>query len=197
MDEDLTLPDAATGSATGLSAEDKATLLRIARLALHDYFTVGKLPQYSAESPALLEPRATFVTLWRRESNQLRGCRGECQAQRPLVQSVAHMAVAAAVDDSRFAPVTVEELAELRIEINALTALTAIRPEDVTVGRHGLMVAQGYQMGLLLPEVPVRQGWDRTDFLRGVCKKAGLAKDAWQTEGTQLFGFESEAWSEE
>ena len=197
MDEDLTVPDASLGSVTKLTAEERTTLLRIARLALHDYFTVGKLPQYSAESQALLEPRATFVTLWQRESSQLRGCRGECQAQRPLIQSVARMAVAAAVDDSRFAPVMIEELPDLRIEINALTALSAIRPEDVIVGKHGLMVAQGYQMGLLLPEVPVRQAWDRTGFLRGVCKKAGLAKDAWQAEGVQLFGFESEAWSEE
>jgi len=196
MNEDRTAPHDPAESALGLSAEDKETLLRIARLALHDYFTVGKLPQYSADSESLLEPRAAFVTLWRRDSGELRGCRGECQAQRPLIQSVAQMAVAAAVDDSRFESVKLEEVPDLLIEINALTPLVSIKPEDVIVGRHGLMVVQGYMMGLLLPEVPVRQKWDRTDFLRGVCRKAGLPAEAWKAEGTQLYGFESEAWSE-
>jgi len=196
MNEDRTTPKSSSESAVGLSAEDKETLLRIARLALHDYFTVGKLPQYSADSVALLENRAAFVTLWRRDSGELRGCRGECQAQRPLIQSVAHMAVAAAVDDSRFESVTIEEVPDLLIEVNALTPMAPIKAEDVIVGRHGLMVVQGYLMGLLLPEVPVRQGWDRTGFLRGVCRKAGIPADAWRAEGTQLFGFESEAWSE-
>lgn len=197
MEKDRTASDVPSESTATLSNGDRETLLRIARLALHDYFTVGKLPQYDAESAALLEPRAAFVTLWRRDSGQLRGCRGECQPQRPLIQSVAHMAVAAAVDDSRFEPVTIDELADLRIEINALTAMKAIRPEDVVVGRHGLMIVQGFQMGLLLPEVPVRQGWDRLAFLKGVCRKAGLPGGAWKVEGVQLFGFEAEVWSEE
>ena len=196
MNEDRTTPHDSSRSVVGLSVEDKDMLLRIARLALHDYFTVGKLPQYSADSAPLLEPRAAFITLWRRGSGELRGCRGECQAQRPLIQSVAQMAVAAAVDDSRFEPVKIEEVPDLLIEINALTPMVPIRAEDVVVGRHGLMVVQGYLVGLLLPEVPVRQGWDRGNFLRGVCRKAGLPADAWQAEGTQLFGFESEAWSE-
>lgn len=197
MDERRAVPDTDSESKTELSTEDRATLLRIARLAIHDYFTVGKLPRYDAESPALLEPRATFVTLWRRDSGQLRGCRGECQAERPLILSVAHMAVAAAVDDSRFDPVTIDELEGLLIEINALTAMRTIRAEDVVVGQHGLMIVQGSQMGLLLPEVPVRQEWDRTDFLKGVCRKAGLPQDAWKAESAQLFGFESEAWAED
>jgi AmmeMemoRadiSam system protein A len=196
MTEDRTTAHGSSESTSGLSVEDKTTLLRIARLALHDYFTVGKLPQYSADSAALLEPRAAFVTLWRRDSGELRGCRGECQAQRPLIQSVAHMAVAAAVDDSRFESVKLEEVPDLLIEVNALTPMSSIKPGDVIVGRHGLMVVQGYLVGLLLPEVPVRQGWERTDFLRGVCRKAGLPADAWKAESTQLFGFESEAWSE-
>jgi len=197
MEVDRTASDAPSESTATLSTGDRATLLRIARLALHDYFTVGKLPQYDAESTTLLEPRAAFVTLWRRDSGQLRGCRGECQPQRPLIQSVAHMAVAAAIDDSRFEPVTIDEVADLRIEINALTEMREIRPEDVVVGQHGLMIVQGFQMGLLLPDVPVRQGWDRTAFLKGVCRKAGISGGAWKGEGTQLFGFEAEAWSEE
>lgn len=196
MSEDLDTTHDSSESTTGLSAEDRKELLRIARLALHDYFTLGKLPQYSADSEPLLKPRAAFVTLWRGDSGELRGCRGECQAQRPLVQAVAHMAVAAAVDDSRFESVKIEELPDLVIEINALTPMTPITPEDVIVGRHGLMVVQGYLMGLLLPEVPVRQGWDRTEFLRGVCRKAGLPPEAWKAEGTHLFGFESQSWSE-
>ncbi|NIR32448.1 MAG: AMMECR1 domain-containing protein, partial [Gammaproteobacteria bacterium] len=46
-------------------------------------------------------------------------------------------------------------------------------------------------------EVPVRYGWDREEYLRWVCRKAGLPLDTWKGEGVQLFGFESEAWAEE
>lgn len=190
-------PGAPSNSALGLSAEEKRTLLRLARQTLHDYLSRGKIAESDSDEPALLQPCATFVTLWRRGSGELRGCRGECQARRSLLESVTNMAVAAAVDDSRFASVTIEEVPDLRIEINALTPMEPIEPEDVVVGRHGLLVVSEHAMGLLLPEVAVRYKWGRGDFLKAVCRKAGLPDDAWKREGVQLFGFESEAWEEE
>jgi AmmeMemoRadiSam system protein A len=172
-------------------------LLRLARKSLYDYLREGKLPQCQTDSAALLEPRATFVSLWDRRSGELRGCRGEVPARRPLVQSVANMVLASATDDPRCPPVTLDEVPELRIEISMLTPLEPIRPEEIVVGRHGLMITQGESSGLLLPQVPVRYGWDPKEFLRGLCRKAGLADDAWKADDTQLRGFETEAWGEE
>lgn len=184
-------------AAGGLSAEDKRTLLRLAREALEGCLAGGSLRVPRVESPALLEPRAAFVTLRRRDNGDLRGCRGEYVARRPLVESVVEGAIAAGCDDPRFPPVTAKELPGLQIEINALTPVHRIRPDQVEVGRHGLLIVLGRFKGLLLPEVPVRYGWDRERYLRGLCFKAGLPEDSWKAESAELYAFEAESWGED
>ncbi len=112
------------------------------------------------------------------------------------MDAVTQMVVASATDDPRFLPVTADELADLRIEISALTPLEPIRSEDVIVGQHGLVLVKSGATGLLLPQVPVNQGWDRQAFLNGLCQKAGLAPTAWHDGDAVLFAFEAEVWSE-
>jgi AmmeMemoRadiSam system protein A len=189
-------PQGGSGLTALLSASDKEDLLRLARQSLSEHLTGRKLSRPGSVSSALRQVRAAFVTLRRRETAELRGCRGECYARRPLAESVAQMAIAAA-SDPRFAPVTVEELPDLRVEISALTPMEPIRADDVVVGRHGLMIAVGDRMGLLLPQVPVAQGWDKEAYLNGLCRKAGLPGGAWNAEGVQLFSFEAEVWGED
>ena len=53
-------------------------------------------------------PVALLVTL--RKEGHLRGCIGHIWGSKPLNQAVQQMAVAAATQDSRFSPVTAEEL---------------------------------------------------------------------------------------
>jgi AmmeMemoRadiSam system protein A len=182
---------------TSLSEEEKRVLLQVARQTLETYLASGEQAHFHSEKPALNQMRAVFVTLWRRDTGELRGCRGESIARRPLVDAVSAMAIAAAADDPRFFPVTPEELPKLRIEINALTPLTPVRPSEVEVGRHGLLIVRGGAAGLLLPEVPVRFRWNRQQFLEGVCQKAGLQRDAWRRDDVELYGFESDEWGEE
>jgi AmmeMemoRadiSam system protein A len=110
---------------------------------------------------------------------------------------VANIVLASATDDPRCRPARLEEVPDLRIEISVLTPLEPIRPDEVIVGRHGLMIRRGQQSGLLLPQVAARYGWDREEFLRSVCEKAGLSQDAWQGGDVELFGFETEAWGED
>jgi len=109
---------------------------------------------------------------------------------------VQECAVAAGSEDSRFPPVSPKELPSLRVEISVLTPLVPIRPEEVEVGRHGLMVAQGRMRGLLLPQVPVEWGWDRETFLDQVCVKAGLPPSAWR-HGATLLAFSAEVFGED
>jgi AmmeMemoRadiSam system protein A len=180
-----------------LSPHDRETLLRLARQTLTDYLGKGELSPLPTDSPALLESRATFVTLRVRTSGDLRGCRGETRARRPLAESVRLMAIASAVDDPRFPPVTLAEVPDLRLEINVLTPLAPIRVEEIEVGRHGLMIEYASRAGLLLPDVPTSFGWDRDTFLRMLCRKAGLPDDAWRDRSARLLGFECEAWGEE
>ncbi len=179
-----------------LADEHRQTLLRLARLVLGEFLERGTVPECRTDVTALLEPRATFVTLTRRASGELRGCRGECPARRPLVESVARMVVASATDDPRFQPLTAGELPDTRIEISALTPLEPIQPENIVVGRHGLVISSAGSSGLLLPQVPVSQGWDRLAFLDGLCEKAGLPSCDWQRDDISLYGFEAEVWRE-
>jgi len=180
-----------------LSLVDRYTLLNIARQTLKQYLSKDILPDLHTESAELLEPRASFVTLRVRETGELRGCRGETHARRPLIESVAYMAVASATDDPRFPSVQAEEVPHLHIEINALTPLASIQPQEIEIGRHGLMIVKGAYAGLLLPEVATRYQWDAETFLRAICRKAGLPENAWKASETRLFGFEAEAWGEE
>jgi AmmeMemoRadiSam system protein A len=189
-------PRGGAGPRAVLSDSDREDLLRLARQSLSEHLTGGKLSSSRSDSAALQEVRAAFVTLRLRETGELRGCRGECYARRPLAESVAQMAIAAA-SDPRFLPVTAEELPDLRVEISALTPMKPIQAGDVVVGRHGLMIVVGERMGLLLPQVPVAQGWDREAYLNGLCRKAGLPGGAWKAEGVQLFSFEAEVWGED
>lgn len=189
--------DTAVQTSPSLSADDKRFLLALSRDTLNAYLAGHRLPSYHVTAPALQVPRATFVTLRRRENGELRGCRGERAARRPLVESVVNMTIASAVDDPRFEPVRLGEVPGLHIEISALTPAHPIRPEEVVVGRHGLMVTAGYAAGLLLPQVPGQFHWDREAFLRAVCEKAGLPEDAWKWRGVRLEGFEAEVWEEE
>ncbi len=194
-DQDLTAADA--DDTFRVNLEDRVLLLRLARQALNDYLDCGALLAWAGDAPALLAPRAAFVTLRRRRDGKLRGCRGECSAQRPLVESVIGMAIAAATDDSRFDPVTLQELPELEISISALAPVRPIRIDEIVVGRHGLWIVHGLHSGLLLPEVPLHFGWDRDGFLRGLCMKAGLPEDVWEQGDYELYGFETECWGEE
>ena len=123
------------------------------------------------------ENRGAFTTLHLR--GHLRGCIGYVFATQSLYRTVAETARAAAFDDPRFHPVTAEEAPELKIEISVLSPLRPIKPEEVVVGKHGLVVTQGNRRGLLLPQVPVEWNWDRETFLSQTCLKAGLAPDAW------------------
>ena len=93
---------------------------------------------------------------------------------------------------------THDELADMHIEISVLTPMRLARsPEEVIVGKHGVMIRKGGHGGLFLPQVPVEQGWDRDEYLSTLCwMKAGLPADAWRKPGTQLYIFEAEIFEE-
>jgi len=175
----------------------RAELLGLARGSVARALDGRPPPEIGSGLQLLLEPRAAFVTVRRARSGRLRGCRGECPARRSLPECVRHVSVAAALDDPRFPPVTRDELPALRFEISALTTPRPIRPEEVVVGTHGLLLHAETALGLLLPQVPVEQGWDREAFLEGLCHKAGLPPGSWRSGEVSLSAFEAEVWAEE
>ena len=168
----------------------RALLLAAARSAIRSRVCDGQTAPLPYGTPRLREPQGAFVTL--RQDGHLRGCIGNVQAESPLIRTVADCAAAAATEDSRFAPLQPEEIESTVIEISILGPLVDVRdPDDIVVGRHGLMVSRGPCRGLLLPQVALEQAWDRPRFLQETCLKAGLEPDAW-TRGTRIQAFEAE-----
>ena len=178
-----------------LRSEEKRALLDLARKTLESYFTDKTTPQCRLFDGALAEKKGAFVSLHNGED--LRGCIGQLSPDDELHDVVQHCVISAALEDTRFMPVTKAELAELNIEISVLTPFRRIqRIEDIEVGKHGLYIAQGYFRGLLLPQVAVQYGWDRIMFLRQTCRKSGLPESAWQDPRTAVHTFEAEVFSE-
>ncbi|HKS94525.1 MAG TPA: AmmeMemoRadiSam system protein A [Terriglobia bacterium] len=161
-----------------LSDSDLHALLHLARQSLEECVRRHRLPEIESPPEALQERRGAFVTL--RKVQRLRGCIGMVEACQPLYQTVVECAASAALHDPRFEPVAPQELSDLHIEISVLSALVDISPDQVEVGRHGLLVSQGSMRGVLLPQVPLEWDWDREQFLEETCQKAGLPKNAWR-----------------
>ena len=176
------------------SEEDRLALLRWARQAVIEAVSRAQLTGEIPQQGIFLERRGVFVTLHVR--GRLRGCIGVVETQETLGESVMRCAAGAALHDPRFSPLKTEEFEELRIEISLMSAPVPIRPEEIQVGRHGLIVASGVKRGLLLPQVATEHRLDRQQFLEETCRKAGLHPGAWSEEGAQILGFTCEVFSE-
>ena len=141
----------------------------------------------------LAELRGAFTTLYL--GGELRGCVGYVLPACSVYRAVAETACAAAFDDNRFPPVTDQEASELQIELSILSPPKPVRPEEIEVGCHGLLISWRGRRGLLLPQVPVEHQWDRVTFLEQTCRKAGLPMDAWQ-KGASVEAFTAEVFGE-
>jgi AmmeMemoRadiSam system protein A len=170
------------------SQEERELLLRLAHRSI-ELALQGLSVDITSPTAHLAEPRGAFTTL--HLQGHLRGCIGYVLPVQSLYATVAEAARAAALDDPRFPPVTPAEAPRLKIEISVLSRLQPIRPEEIVIGQHGLVVTQGNRRGLLLPQVPIECDWDRETFLAQACRKAGLPTDAWQ-HGAQLQAFTAE-----
>ncbi|HVP53816.1 MAG TPA: AmmeMemoRadiSam system protein A [Candidatus Eisenbacteria bacterium] len=175
------------------SADERELLLRLAHHAISSALEGLKL-DLTPPTPHLAELRGAFTTL--HLHGKLCGCIGYVIPTHSLYRTVAETAQAAAFDDPRFDPVTPDEAPHLSVEISVLSRLQPIRPEEVVVGVHGLVVSHGIRRGLLLPQVPVEWQWNRETFLAQTCLKARLPPDAWR-QGADLQAFTAEVFGDE
>ena len=180
-----------------LNDTQRQRLLRIARESI-EVVHAGRAPGWDAGEfdDDLRRPAGAFVTL-RTKSGDLRGCIGSIHAVHPLYQAVTSSAISAAFRDPRFTPVQPAELTHLEIEISVMGPIEIVAdPEEILVGRDGLIVSRGRQAGLLLPQVAIEYGWERETFLSQTCVKAGLPPAAWQMQGTRIERFAAEVFGE-
>ena len=192
MDHNVVLKE---GRAVQMKVESQGLLLQIAREALACHFEGRILSKFQGSEPELSQKSGAFVTL--HKGGQLRGCVGHIVSDKPLYETVAEAAIAAATRDPRFHRVNLSEMLELKIEISVLTPLQPLeRIEDLEIGVHGLYIKHGEHSGLLLPQVAMTHNWNRTEFLQQTCKKAQLSKDAWQAPETEIYLFSSQVFGE-
>jgi AmmeMemoRadiSam system protein A len=172
--------------------EERAILLKLAHESILSALEHREIP-LTPPSPHLAEPRGAFTTIY--FQGLLRGCVGYVFPVASLYRTVAETARAAAFEDTRFSPVTLEEARGLEVSLSILSQLKIVRPEEVEIGLHGLVITHGGRRGLLLPQVPVEHQWDRVTFIEQTCRKAGLPLDAWQ-KGATLEAFTAEVFGD-
>jgi AmmeMemoRadiSam system protein B/AmmeMemoRadiSam system protein A len=179
----------AVESKFSLNGHEKDELLALARKSVeHAVEREEAYEPTAATSDALNQERGAFVTL--RKSGELRGCIGYTSAIQPLYRTVRDTATLAALRDSRFPPVSASELPQLEYEISVLSPLRRVLDvQQIKIGQHGLLMKNGAQEGLLLPQVPVEEKWDRQKFLEETCIKAGMNIGCWKDENTDIFMF--------
>ncbi len=179
-----------------LTMQEKNELLRISRTTIENHVAGKKIPAFIPLTEKLNEEYGVFVTL--KKKGELRGCIGYIQGIEPLYKAVSDMAVAASTEDPRFTPVTTSELKNITIEITVMTPLRKISDiNEIKVGKHGLVIKNGYNQGLLLPQVATEEGWNRQTFLEKTCWKAGLPDDAWKEKNTEIYIFSGTVFGEQ
>ena len=179
-----------------MKVESQGLLLQIAREAITCHLE-GRMPsKFQGSEGELLQKLGAFITLYK--AGQLRGCVGHIVSDKPLYETVAEAAIAAATRDPRFHRVNRSEISELEIEISVLTPLQPLeRIEDLEIGVHGLYIKHGEHSGLLLPQVATAHNWNCTEFLQQTCRKAQLSENAWQAPETEIYLFGSQVFGEE
>ena len=177
-----------------LTDDERRILLHWARRSLEASVRGEKKPQPTAVPGTLDAPAGAFVSLHKK--GLLRGCIGYIHATHSLCRTVMDAAADAAARDPRFPTVQPDELSDVELEISVLSLFRAVRPEEIQVGTHGLMISQDRHHGLLLPQVALEHQWDRERFLEETCRKAGLASDAWR-RGATIEAFTADVFREE
>ena len=176
------------------SVEEKRELLRLARTTIENYLKFKTKDYPKTDNEKFKQNRGVFVTL--HNHGQLRGCIGYPLPIKPLYEAVVDNAISASTEDYRFSPVTIDELNDIDIEISILTVPKEINDyKEIIVGKHGILVSKGYARGLLLPQVPVEQGWNLEEYISYGCMKAGLPSDEWK-RGVKIEVFEGIVFSE-
>lgn len=185
-----------------LSKEEGKQAVQLARDTVET--TVKQTISTEHQLPSVFNKKhGAFVTLHTSSNHLLRGCIGIPESIMPLDKAIKEAATSV-THDPRFPPLTQDELSSIIVEVTILSPpehLHVTQPQEymkhIAIGRDGLIIEQGFRKGLLLPQVPVEQEWDKETFLSQTCLKAGLPPDAWFDKETKVFTFTGQIFSEE
>lgn len=182
-----------------LTGEEKKALLKIARSTLNTYIREGKYAEINPEelTSTMKQLLGAFVSL--HKNDELRGCIGRFNPDKPLYTVVREMTVSAATQDYRFSKVKPEELKSIEIEISVLSPMKKITNiQEIILGKHGIYIRKNGRSGTFLPQVAVQTGWTVEEFL-GNCaeSKAGIGWNGWKDKDAEIFIYEAVIFAEE
>jgi len=190
-----------------LTQEEGESLVKLARKTVKEYLKTGKIINVPEDlSPKLLQRCGVFVTINKLTAGkrELRGCIGYPYPTTMLAQAIIECTISSATRDPRFYPISQDELDQVVFEVSVLTPPEQVNvenpkqfPSKIKVGEDGLILERGFCKGLLLPQVPVEQGWDEEEFLSQCCIKAGLPPDNWLIKTTKVHKFQAIVFEEE
>lgn len=184
-----------------LNLDEGTKAVKLARDSIENFVKSNK-QSISNMKGIFLEKRGVFTTLHTYPDLDLRGCIGFPLPILPLNEAIIESAKSA-TNDPRFPKLEENEIDKIIIEVTILTQPELIKedipknlPSRIEIGRDGLIVEQGFNKGLLLPQVPVEQQWDKEEFLSHTCLKAGLLPDAWFDKNTKIYKFTGQIFTE-
>ena len=119
-----------------------------------------------------------FVTWTTGKEKELRGCVGTFEKDN-LEKNLIRYTFISAFKDSRFNPISKDEVKNLNCEVSLLVQFEKAKsPIDWVVGTHGIDIDFKDQKGnsysaTFLPEVAEEEGWDQKTTLQFLIRKAG------------------------
>jgi hypothetical protein len=167
--------------------------ITLAYQAIETYLTTGRIILPPEPLPAeMAEPAAVFVSLHTGDG-QLRGCRGTIAPTQPnLAEAIIHTAIASAIDDPRFPPMTTAELPGLDVKVDVLSPMEPVTDMSKLDEKiYGVFIQSGYRRALLLPDIALVDSVPHQ--LELVRRKAGLGPD----EPAELYCFTVARYQEE
>jgi hypothetical protein len=120
--------------------------------------------------------RGCFVSLHKKDGS-LRGCIGTIEPfERNLAEEIYRNAISAAFHDTRFNPVSSDEMEDIEISVDVLTVPELIEDlDDLDPQIYGVIVTDNtFHRAVLLPSIPTIDTVDQQ--LEIVKRKAGLSK---------------------
>jgi AmmeMemoRadiSam system protein A len=175
-----------------LSKKEQKIILDISRKTLHILFSKerdnSKSTNHGPDISAV-QYSGAFVSLY--NNNRLRGCIGRFNCTDPINKTIEDLTRQSALFDSRFEPLSENEIPDIKIEISILTPLERfLSPEEIELGKHGIYIKYGINSGTFLPQVASKTGWTKEEFL-GYCSrdKAGIGWEGWKN--AELYRYEA------
>lgn len=164
---------------------------RLARLALEEYLNSNKIINVPDDCPKELKEKRAGVFVSYHKQDELRGCIGTyLPTKNNLAEEIISNAVAAS-RDPRFLPITKDELDDLSVKVDILSAPQKTTIENLDPKRYGVIAkAKDGRTGLLLSDL---EGVETIERQIEICRqKAGISPD----EPVELYRFTIERYEE-